>query len=175
MIEIKAIDKSHQNDINIKNEPFSVFGKLLPSYKDGVWSYEILRFPQSEVFEMCFPDESYDYCAMAKSVFIGAYDGEHCVGLAILQPSPFNYMYLSDLKVKRDFRRMGIGKTLIEKAKAAAAKKGFGGIYTIGQDNNLSACLFYLKSGFYIGGLDTNVYKGTKQQGKSDIYFYSEC
>ena len=44
-------------------------------------------------------------------------------------------------------------------------------------DNNLSACLFYIKTGFKIGGLDTNVYKGTKQEGKADIFFtgIAEC
>ena len=47
-----------------------------------------------------------------------------------------------------------------------------GGLYTIGQDDNLGACRFYLKAGFRIGGLDTEVYKGTKQEGKSDILFY---
>lgn len=48
----------------------------------------------------------------------------------------------------------------------------YSGIYTQGQDNNLFACLFYIKTGFHIGGLDTNVYKGTKQEGKADILFY---
>lgn len=41
-------------------------------------------------------------------------------------------------------------------------------------DNNLGACLFYIKRGFVIGGLNTNVYKGTKQEGKADIYFYCD-
>ena len=41
--------------------------------------------------------------------------------------------------------------------------------------NNLAACLFYIKTGFHIGGLDTNVYKGTKQEGKADIIFYCDC
>jgi hypothetical protein len=45
-------------------------------------------------------------------------------------------------------------------------------IYTIGQDNNLSACLFYIKSGFVIGGFNTHVYGGTNQANKSNIYFY---
>ncbi|HNX16683.1 MAG TPA: GNAT family N-acetyltransferase, partial [Bacilli bacterium] len=47
--------------------------------------------------------------------------------------------------------------------------------YTIAQDNNLSACLFYLNNGFRIGGLDTEIYKGTPQEGKSDIFFYKDC
>lgn len=63
---------------------------------------------------------------------------------------------------------------LMEKAKEVAAAQGYCGIYTQGQDNNPGACLFYLNSGFYIGGLDTNVYRHTKQEGKADILFYCE-
>ena len=32
--------------------------------------------------------------------------------------------------------------------------------------------MFYVNAGFHIGGLDTDVYKGTKQGGKPDILFY---
>lgn len=39
----------------------------------------------------------------------------------------------------------------------------------------IGACLFYLKNGFVIGGLDTNVYKGTSQEGKKDILFYCDA
>ena len=60
----------------------------------------------------------------------------------------------------------------LEKAKELAAKKGYLGIYTQAQDNNLSACLFYLNNGFRIGGLDTEIYNGTNQEGKADILFY---
>ena len=42
------------------------------------------------------------------------------------------------------------------------------------QDNNLSACLFYLKAGFRIGGLDTEGYNGTSQEGKADITMYRD-
>ena len=81
-------------------------------------------------------------------------------------------MYLYDLKVNRNYRRHNIGEMLIEKSKEIAVKHGYNGLYTQGQDNNLAACLFYIKCGFVIGGLNTNVYKGTKQEGEADIYFY---
>ena len=123
---------------------------------------------------MCFPDEHYDYDAMHDSVFLGAYDGALCVGLAILQPGFFKYMYLYDLKVNSAYRGQHIGTLLIEKAKELAKHRGYSGLYTQGQDNNLGACLFYLHSGFSIGGLDTNVYRHTKQEGKADIIFYCE-
>lgn len=173
MIEVKIIDGAHKKDINIPNQPFSVFGKMLPSYA-GEWSYTVEKF--SDVTEMCFPDENYDYEAMSEyTTFIGAYDNGVCVGVAILQKGFFKYMYLYDLKVNVGYRKKGVGKLLIEKAKKIAVQLGYKGIYTQAQDNNLGACLFYLNAGFYIGGLDTNVYKGTAQEGKSDIIFYRDC
>lgn len=35
MLEIKRIDQEHQADIRLKNEPFSLWGKSLPSYSEG--------------------------------------------------------------------------------------------------------------------------------------------
>ncbi|MCM1523910.1 MAG: GNAT family N-acetyltransferase [Ruminococcus sp.] len=106
---------------------------------------------------------------------MGAYDGDKCVGLAIMQHALMKYMYLYDLKVNRDHRGRQIGKMLINRSKNVALSEGYRGIYTQGQDNNLAACLFYLKNGFVIGGLDTHVYTGTSQEGKSDILFYLDA
>ncbi len=173
MIEIRAIDTEHREDINIPNEPFELWGRMVPSYTDRKWSYTIERSDPRDVSEMCFPDENYNYAEMSgDTVFLGAYDGEKCVGLSVLREGFFKYMYLYDLKVSREYRRQGAAGKLIEKSKEIALQNGYSGIYTQGQDNNLSACLFYIKSGFRIGGLDTEVYKGTAQEGKSDIIFY---
>lgn len=173
MIVIREITPARKSDVNIPNEPFPLFGRMVPAYQDGIWSHRCVLFEEKDVSEMCFPDENYDYDEMREnSVFLGAYDGEACVGLAILQDGMCRYMYLYDLKVSRACRSQGVGRALIEKAKETCKTKGYRGIYTQGQDNNLGACRFYLKAGFRIGGLDTEVYKGTKQEGKSDIFFY---
>jgi len=170
-IEIRIIDKAHGKDINIPNEPFSLFGRMIPSYIDEKWNYTTERF--ATITEMCFPDENYDYDELEKnSIFVGAYDGEQCIGLAILQQAWFKYMYLYDLKINKEYRGQHIGGKLIEKLTEIAVEQGYNGLYTIGQDNNLGACLFYVKNGFVIGGLDTNVYKGTSQEEKADILFY---
>ena len=173
MITVKTIDKAHRNDINIKNQSFPLFGQMLLSYNSGKWEYEVKRFAEENNKEMCFPDENYNYDKLStNSVFIGAYDGDECIGLAILQQAMLKYMYLYDLKVNANYRGKHIGTMLIEKSKETALEQGYRGIYTQGQDNNLGACLFYLKNGFVIGGLDTHVYTGTSQEGKSDILFY---
>lgn len=176
MLDIRVIDAAHQQDINIPNEPFPLCGRMIPSYTDGQWGHSVVRFPEDSVSEMRFPDEHYDYAAMqGSSVFLGAYDREKCVGLAILQDAWMKYMYLYDLKVSRDYRRRGAGAALMAKARDIALARGYRGLYTQAQDNNLNACLFYLSQGFFIGGLDTQVYKGTRQEGKSDIIFYLDC
>lgn len=173
MFEIRLIDRVNKQDINIKNEPFSLWGRMIPTYLNEEWQYTVCKFSQQDISEMCFPDENYDYDSLSRnSIFIGAYDNNNCIGLAILQNGFFKYMYLYDLKVDKSYRKQGVANMLIQKAKEVAIERGYRGIYTQGQDNNLSACLFYINVGFHIGGLDTDVYKGTVQEGKADILFY---
>lgn len=172
-IVIRILDSNNSKDINLPNQPFSLFGRLIPIYMNEEWGYQVHRFDESQTTEMCFPDENYDFVELSKnSIVLGAYLDDKCIGIAILQHSWNKYMYLYDLKVNTDYRGKHIGTLLIEKAKEVSKENNYNGIYTQGQDNNLGACLFYLRNGFKIGGLDTNVYKGTKQEGKADVIFY---
>ncbi len=123
---------------------------------------------------MCFPDFPYE-AGREKGIFLGAYEGTACIGVAVLRPYLFRYLYLEDLKVVRSRRRQGIGGLLIEACMKKAEEEGMIGVYTVGQDDNLSACLFYLGHGFEIGGFDNRSYRGTSQEGKADIYFYRDC
>ena len=173
MITVKIIEQDRKDDINIKNYPFKLFGLMLPSYNNVKWDHTEIVFPPENHTEMCFPDENYNYDEMAKKhIFIGAYDGDKCVGLAIMRHDMFKYMYLYDLKVNPDCRSKGIGAMLLEECKKVAKDNGYIGVYTQGQDNNLGACRFYLKCGFEIGGLNTHVDNGTSQENKKDIFFY---
>lgn len=173
MLSVRVIDPAHKQDIRLPNEPFRLWGRMVLTYENGTWRYTVEEFAPQQVSEMCFPDEDYDYDALAGDhVFVGAYDGERCVGLAVLADDWFKYMYLDDLKVCRAYRGQGVGKALLDEALSVARGRGYNGLYTIGQDNNLSACLFYLKTGFVIGGFDDHIYRGTSQEDKANIIFY---
>lgn len=171
-MEIRLIDAAHAADINIKNEPFPLRGHMMITRKKDKWEHHEELLPRDEISEMTFPDENYVPDKMKEYVFLGAYEDDTCVGLAILVPVFNPCLFLYDLKVKGSERGTGIGRMLIEKSLQIAKERGFTGIYTTGQNNNLNACLFYLACGFEIGGLDTAIYDGTKQAGKFDIYFY---
>ena len=174
MIEIKRITETNKNDINIPNEPFTLWGKMIPSYDGNRWAYTTEKYEESKIGEMVFPDENYDFDARKKECFfVGAYNEYgKCIGLAVYKHDLFKYLYLEDLKVCKDYRGYSIGKFMLDEGRKIANENGYRGIYTIGQDNNLSACLFYIKSGFTIGGFNTHEYRGTNQADKSNIYFY---
>lgn len=170
-MKYKIITVKNKEDIQLPNEPFDLFGRMYVNRIAEKWSYEIELF--DEVETMVFPEENYDIEQIENKGFaIGAYHDDICIGIAIYEFNWNKYVYLSDLKVKRAFRKMGVAAGLIKEGQKHAEKYEYKGIYTVGQDNNLAACKFYLKQGFEIGGLNTQDYKFTKQEGKADIFFY---
>lgn len=172
-VDYREITKESELDLRLPNESFDVFGKLIVSRLNENWKTDIELF--SEVHSIVFPNEAYQFEEMNKDGFaLGAYEGGNCIGLAVFKANWNSYMYVYDLKVNQKFRKKGIAEELISRGLKIALKLGYVGLYTVAQDNNIAACTFYLKQKFIIGGLNTNDYKHTKQEGKSDIYFYLE-
>lgn len=170
-MEIRQITKETAPDLNLKNEPFAIPGRFIPALQNGVWTYRTEPFETVET--MVFPDENYDFEKYSKDgLILGAYEDDKCIGIAVFRDEFWKYMYLYDLKVNSAARGKGVGRALIEAGLEEAKKRGYLGIYLQAQDNNLNACLFYLKVGFQIGGFNNRVYDGTSQEGKADIFFY---
>ena len=173
-MEIRQITGENAQDLNLKNEQFQMPGRFIPALQDGVWSFRTELFDQPQ--SMVFPDENYDFTQVSQNgVIFGAYEGDQCIGIAIYEDYWLKYMYLCDLKVSAAYRGSGVGKTLVRAGLEAAKARGYRGLYTIAQDNNLNACMFYLAAGFAIGGFDNRVYDGTSQAGKADIIFYLDA
>lgn len=170
-MKIKLIGQNDAEDLNLPNEAFELFGRMEIQRMTNQWEYSCHYSKESE-WEL-FPDEAYDWHQVNEKGFaLGAYVGDQVIGLAVYQDDWKQFMYLHDLKVKQAYRQSGVAAKLIEKGYELASKKGYRGLYTIGQDNNLAACQFYLKQGFEIGGFNNWDYRHTSQANKSDIYFY---
>ncbi len=174
MIKIRILNEIEKHIITIKNEPFNLIGEVIPSFNNLNWDYKVKYYPKEKLQTMIFPNEDYSLKSLNDSIFIGAYDDDKLIGLLVLEDGLYKYIYLDELKVNERYRNKGIGKMLIKKAIGVAKNKDYKGIYTIVQNNNLGAFLFYIKCNFYIGGVDTNIYKFTKQSDKFDIYMYMD-
>lgn len=170
-MEIRLLTAEDAADLNLPNEPFDQPGTFVPSLNDGVWGWRADYYEKPRT--MCFPQENHDFEELSQNgAVLGAYEQGSCIGLAILQNAFFKYMYIWDLKVSAAHRGLGVGKCLMEEAVKLARDRGYDGIYCQAQDDNLNACLFYLRAGFQIGGFDNHVYAGTAQAGKGDVLFY---
>lgn len=170
-MDIRRITRENAQDLRLKNEPFSMPGRFVPSLRDGRWDYVSMRYETPE--SMTFPDETYDLekidregCALA------AYENGTCVGLIVLEDRFWKYMHVYDLKVSAASRGKGVGRALIRAASEEAVRRNYRGLYLEAQDSNLNACLFYLSVGFSVGGFDNHLYTGTAQAGKADVIFY---
>nr|WP_228098220.1 MULTISPECIES: GNAT family N-acetyltransferase [unclassified Gemella] len=127
------------------------------------WGNDIQIFSEDNIGSQIFPNENYNYELMKEEyIFVAAYYKNEVVGLAVYKHNWNKYLYLYDLKVKNEFINKSIGKLLINKGKEVEKEYSYNGIYTQTQDNNLLACLFYLKNSFKIGGFDNKVYEGTQ-------------
>lgn len=170
-MEICRITRDNAGDLRLKNEPFSMPGRFVPSLREGRWGYTVEPFAQERI--MTFPDEAYTFekvdregCAFA------AYDNGVCVGLIVLKEKFWKYLYVHDLKVSASARGRGVGRALLRTAWEEAIRRDYRGLYLQAQDTNLNACLFYVKTGFVIGGYDNHLYTGTGHEGEGDVTFY---
>lgn len=172
-MEIRLLTEADETAVKLPNEAFELFGRLVVSRTEETWSCREELF--SETTQQTFPEEDYQISELLKTGYVvGAFAKEACVGLAVFTDDWMKYAYLSDLKVVGSHRGQGIAASLIRFGLQEAKNRGYNGIWTIGQDNNLGACRFYLRQGFVIGGLNTQAYGHTSQEGKADVYFYLE-
>ena len=71
-----------------------------------------------------------------------------------------NYASIEDIVVDAEFRRRGIGRSLINKAIQWAKEKNLPGIMLETQNNNVAGCMLYQSCGFKLAGFDRRLYQG---------------
>lgn len=147
-------------DMGRANEPFWVFGRIVPQLRGGVWSYTEEIFP--EPYEKTYPADENDWRAYIsgedKAAFLAYMDGK-CAGQIVLRRDWNRYAFIEDIAVAASARRQGVGTALMERAKEWAAQGGMQGLALETQDNNLAACRFYAKCGFAVGAVNTMLYR----------------
>ncbi len=70
---------------------------------------------------------------------------------------------MEGIGVDKHFRRLGIGRALIEQGMKWAEKQALAGIMLETQDNNVGACRFYQNCGFVLRGFDTALYHNSAE------------
>jgi ribosomal protein S18 acetylase RimI-like enzyme len=107
-----------------------------------------------------------------KTVFLAYVDGE-IAGQIVLRKNWNKFAYVEDIAVDVLFRRQGVGRELLTRAKHWAIECNLAGIMLETQNNNVNACKFYEGCGFRLGGFDKYLYKGiNKDTDEVALYWY---
>lgn len=168
------IKMNHLNmkDFNKCNEGFNVFGRIIPTYENNVWTYteEIFSIPYLKKYEDDEIDISYVE-DKEKAVFF-YYVDHNCVGKIKLRSNWNGYGLIEDIAVGTAYRKNGVGTALINRAMEWAKVNNMCGLMLETQDINVSACNFYAKNNFVIGAVDTMLYSNFPSANEIAIFWY---
>ena len=118
-------------DINITNDYFKVFGKVIPSLQSGKWSFEEHLFDETK--EIRFPDDKLDWGQYInredKALFL-AYKNNNCIGQIRIMKDWNRFCYIENIATKKEFRGYGIGRLLLTKGgRVGKTKKTYRNVF----------------------------------------------
>ena len=124
----------------------------------------------AEAFERSHSDSLYqDYWDNAEAYGIVSGDGEKMLACIEMCPEEWsNRLLVTELWVSEDLRGKGVGKRLMDKAKAVAVSQKRRAVFLETQSCNTNAIGFYLHEGFELIGFDTCCYTND-DVGKKEV------
>lgn len=172
---IEEINLSNIKDINNSNQPFDVIGKIIPAFKDDIWTFT--EFLYDKPYEKYYPnddeDNYEDYINNPDKIIYFYYDNNNeCIGQIKISKYWNKYAFIEDIAVSKNSRGKKIGTQLINKAIEWAKQKNLCGLMLETQDNNLNACRFYNKLGFKIGAVDIMLYANFENAYEKAVFWY---
>jgi len=175
MIKIEILDENNLNELNKIDNSFTTMEKVTLTVTESEKLDFILK-PLPNPIKKSWKDETEDASCYIDStdkiVFFAYYDNKFA-GQIILHKYWNNFGYIEDLRVSKDFRRQGIGKSLMNEAIQWSINKKLAGLRLETQDINSSACKFYKSMGFSLEGFDRRLYYGIPESKKEvALYWY---
>ncbi|MEN9565747.1 MAG: hypothetical protein RLZZ69_943 [Cyanobacteriota bacterium] len=172
---LKSLDSDVEGDLKLTIDPAviedtkeisTILAQSFYNFPDFVhWVYPLLRFTINEDLRYRLRSTSPHYrCLVAKittsinqsldeSVIVGTI--EIALRSALWSTVP-QYPYISNLAVKKDYRRLGIGSQLLAKCEQIALDWGYQETRLHVLDRNQSAKQLYCQNGYQISQIEPN-------------------
>lgn len=141
-------------------------------------SYTIKKIPcytksyQDDPTEDISNQDDWSYMNNPDQAIFLAFVKNELAGKVVVRRNWNAFASIEDIHVDRSYRRLGVGRRLVEKAKQWVMDQDLAGIMLETQNTNVRACKFYESLGFVIGGFDFCVYKGIQSTEETAIYWY---
>lgn len=159
-ISLQEINQHNLNNAGKCDGTFTVNSQLVISADERGIQFSI---EPARPYQKKYPADQFDcrdYIDHPEKTIFLAYVEDIIAGEIRLRKNWNNYAYIEDIVVDAEFRRHGIGRSLIHKAIQWAIEKTLPGIMLETQTNNVAGCLLYQSCGFELAGFDRDLYRG---------------
>lgn len=171
--EIKKLNEATLKFLPLLNQPFDIIGRFIPTFDGEKWTCDEALY--TEIRRKTYKDEAFDpkdYTDSSERAMFLAVSGDICIGTVRVSAGWLGKGYIEDINVNSEYRRMGVGKKLMDSAVNWCREQGLNCITLETQDNNLRACRFYVQYGFELCGIDTKKYAVSEYENETALYFY---
>jgi streptothricin acetyltransferase len=174
-ISIQQLTAANQADLNRCDDSFTVEGELADfrlRAEDGRIGHAVRAVTP---YSKCYGPEIHDaqsYIGQPDRAAWLAYVDGQVAGQILVKEHWNRFANIWSIRVDPPFRRLGVGRRLMEQAVRWTRERGLPGVVLETQNINLAACRFYESCGFTLRGLDTYLYRGIEPDTREIALFY---
>lgn len=157
-MDIILLDKIEYKDFTLEFDYTTNYYYDVEIDKNEIFSIKLVKKTYKREVEKIFTMKLYQDWLEDPAAFILTQDSKIIGYLELDKESWSNRLRISELLIFDEYRHLGYGTILIEKAKDIAQKENFREIVLGTETCDSKAIDFYLKNGFKVNGIDLSFY-----------------
>lgn len=164
-IELRILDKATYKDfcLHFQYTTDTYYDVIRSS--DSLFSIELVNKPFAQTEAKEFEDHLYADHLINPTAFGLFYEDEGLGYLEVDRETWHNRLRVTELLILPQHRHLGLGKLLMDKAKAIGRVEDFRELVLETQSCNTEAINFYLSQGFFVNGIDLSSYTNHDVEG----------
>lgn len=160
-MEIRLLDKNKYKDFNLEFKYTTNYYYDIEIDQNEIFSIKLVKKPYKEEVSKSFAGKLYQDWLEEPSAFLLSKEGKPLGYLEVDKESWSNRLRITELLILEEYRYLGYGTILIDKAIDIARKENLREIILETQSCNSKAMDFYMKNGFKVNGMDLSCYSNS--------------